>query len=1117
MIRLLTFSFFLVSSSVFAQLPDGTIAPGFDLTDINGDDYDLYDDVLDNDIHVILDFSATWCGPCWSFHTSGTLESLYDDYGPSGSEELEIFMLEASSSTNEACLYGSAGCNSSTYGDWTDVDYPIFHLEGADLNISGDYEVAYFPTIYLLNGYDNRVWETGQASVQVFENLIFDSFELEVEDEAITDKDCQGLGAIDIDVVGGYNSLDFEWSNGETTEDILGLEEGDYYVTISDSYGYFIERGPYTVDLASGGMGDFEIDESISTEPTCNGAADAYLEVFVSGGVGSYDYQWSNGGTQAYIQNVTAGTYSVIVTDDLGCTDSEVFEIEEPDAMTQSIIAQDPDCSQTNGVVEITITGGTAPYTYFLNDIENTDGLFDNVAVGTYDIFVEDVNQCFVTGTVTLTSDVAPTAISNVSDVLTCNIEEVELSGEGSSTGSNFSYAWKDELGAVIATTLTTMIDQSGTYVLEVTDTDNDCVSSSVILVGSDFSAPTVTAQNATITCTQSEVTICGTASGASSYFWVVDGEAVNDLCVTVASPGDYSFTGVGANGCTATETSAVDVDTDIPDAMITAPNLLTCVNTIEVINASINGDVEDYSVSWSTTNGNITSIVSDLEIAVDAPGVYTLTVIDNISDCELISNVLVEEFINTPVAQLIADNDDDFLYLTDNSMGNPMMWSWSIDGVELSNAQDYQYPLTGAMTHEVCLEITNECESNEVCRTVSIVDPLEADLTTTNVDCNGLSTGTISIDPKGGVAPYTTEVVGPNGFTSEQFSLTGLSAGLYIIELNDSETRSIQITVEIIENEQITASANVVDLQCNGDASGEISLSLLGGDGSYNIEWSDGSTGTTNTNLEAGTITAIISDGLGCQITETYELSEPQAITQEGNVVDVACNGDATGSVNLSIGGGTGSLSFEWSNGSTELINANLTADTYVFTVIDENNCASVEEYTVSEPDALEYNLVQLINDIDGNGGSIDVTIEGGVSPYDYNWSNGEETEDLTNLTPGTYTLQVSDANSCLLTTEIFQIEMSSNVDEIVSLEAMSIYPNPASTILNMDLQFTQEEELSIRLVDLSGRVIIPAINFITRDLSYSMDLSNMSSGIYLLNISTPKGSIYQRVSIIK
>lgn len=153
------------TSAAHAQLPDGSIAPDFTATDLNGVEHNLYS-LLDSGYQVIVDFSATWCGPCWNYHTSGVLETLYETYGPEGTNELRVFFIEGDDSTTQADLEGTG---TATAGDWiSGTTYPIIDNGGS---IFATYDGAYYPTIYTIC--PNKILtESGQATVAAHETIL---------------------------------------------------------------------------------------------------------------------------------------------------------------------------------------------------------------------------------------------------------------------------------------------------------------------------------------------------------------------------------------------------------------------------------------------------------------------------------------------------------------------------------------------------------------------------------------------------------------------------------------------------------------------------------------------------------------------------------------------------------------------------------------------------------------------------------------------------------------------------------------------------------------------------------------------------------------------------------
>ncbi|MFN0215766.1 MAG: T9SS type A sorting domain-containing protein [Saprospiraceae bacterium] len=146
--RKLLFPFLLAAWALrlSAQLPDGSIAPDFMAMDITGQSHHLYD-ILDSGKIVVIEISATWCAPCWVYHTSHALKNLYEAHGPAGDDKLRVFWVEGDPNTNLNCLYGAGGCPGGSAGNYVaGTPYPILDNSG----IANAYQITYYPTIFVI-------------------------------------------------------------------------------------------------------------------------------------------------------------------------------------------------------------------------------------------------------------------------------------------------------------------------------------------------------------------------------------------------------------------------------------------------------------------------------------------------------------------------------------------------------------------------------------------------------------------------------------------------------------------------------------------------------------------------------------------------------------------------------------------------------------------------------------------------------------------------------------------------------------------------------------------------------------------------------------------------------
>lgn len=299
------------------------------------------------------------------------------------------------------------------------------------------------------------------------------------------------------------------------------------------------------------------------------------------------------------------------------------------------------------------------------------------------------------------------------------------------------------------------------------------------------------------------------------------------------------------------------------------------------------------------------------------------------------------------------------------------------------------------------------------ITNSVTITEPpaLTATAASTNISCSGLNNGSITISAGGGSGTLTYNW--GSGITSQ--NRTGLSAGTYTVTVSDANNCTITRSATITAPSALSVSTvSVTNGTCLTAAA--INISVSGGTLAYNFIWSNGASSEDLTNLSSGSYTVTVSDANGCSA-----VNGPIAVNSVAvpvlNVVSVtavSCNSGNNGAINISVTGGVAPYSFNWGSGITSEDRTGLSAGVYTLTVSDANACTAVTPVTVTQPNALVSSTTTIIDASCTSPGSININVSGGTGAYNYLWSNGAITEDLSGLSAGNYTVTISDANGC-------------------------------------------------------------------------------------------------------
>ena len=257
--------------------------------------------------------------------------------------------------------------------------------------------------------------------------------------------------------------------------------------------------------------------------------------------------------------------------------------------------------------------------------------------------------------------------------------------------------------------------------------------------------------------------------------------------------------------------------------------------------------------------------------------------------------------------------------------------------------------------------------------------------------------------------------------------------------------------------------------------------------------ECGGGSNTGTNNGFPAITCVSDAPCSLDCSMSDLAVAGTPE---------DISCNGETDGSIFLTLSGGIPPYSVEWSTGDTTQSITGLAAGVYSYTVMDSISCAVIDSFTIVEPDPITADAVVVDESGAGNAdGSIELTPAGGTPPYSFLWSTGDDTQNISGLSGGQYTVTITDDNGC---SDIFMFGVVTDVNDIQSLEIFRLRPNPSNGPVFLSLQFAEAEDIRIEVLNTFGQLIFQQRFDKISNLEHPLDLEQYASGLYIVRVIT-------------
>ncbi len=797
-------------------------------------------------------------------------------------------------------------------------------------------------------------------------------------------------------------------------------------------------------------------------------------------------YLWSNGATTPSITVTTSGSYTVTVTNTAtGCSETStttVVTVNNTMGIATVTAAANPLCiNATTTLAANGVYGSNAVVTWWTSaggtgTNLGTGNTLLNVGPGTYYARVTgDCNPVESSLVITTKTNVGIVSVSAAENFI-CPGSTTTLTANGI-TGTNTLVNWWTGTGATgssLGTGSTLLNVGPGTYYAYVT---GDCGNpvEGIIEVNSKVNNGIVSITAATNPlCNNSTTSITAngvTGTNAVVTWWSASGGTGSNLGTGITLPnvtaGTYYAVVNGDCGASAEASLTIDALSVNSIASATAAANPLCTNSTTSLTANGIAGSNSTITWWSASGGNGINYGTGSTLTNVSIGTYFARVT---GDCGLPAEAFVTVSGKSPTSSSV-------------TVSNCISYTWH--GTVYKTSGNYTYTTINAAG----------CDSVVTLR-LTIFATITSTFTKKDAACNTVSTGSITINPTKGYAPFTYRIGTTGSFTPSN-TFNGLSAGLYrisILDVNGCTGTSTQITV--VQQTTITGIFTKKDATCNNILNGSIIITPTSGTAPFVYKYGTAGnyiTDSISLGLGIGEYRVYLQDVNGCNINTSLTINQPVPVTVSAVTTNTKCIGANNGSITATPNSGFSPFTYKLnSTGTYQTSNKflNLKAGVYTVFLKDKNGCIGYKGATVGQPIVMSAVATKTDALCPGSAtGNLSITPSGGTAPYTYRLgSTGTfgTANTFYNLKPGSYRVFIIDANGCsgfsiAVTIGTQSVACTSSIiakqENVINSEQLnssnySLYPNPTTNNFWVDFG-KMNKPILVRLLDINGHII--------------------------------------------